>query len=127
MDTGFIAGRHGPFDNTPSGSGIVTAVLWNTSAYPVLNTSYTGLYRCRTDTANSTTTYQLNVRGKFTLYSSRYSISQLFLESSCYWFVHSCFVRSKMSCNKVSCKNHDFHLDDCYHSGGHQCKSRDYS
>ena len=71
VDTGFIAGRHGPFDNTArafgSSSDIVTAVFWNTTAYPVLNTSYTGLYRCRTDTGNSSATYQLNVRGKFTL------------------------------------------------------------
>ena len=68
LDTGFVAGRHGPFGNTPSGSGIITAVFWNTTAYPVLKTSYTGLYRCRTDTGNSTATYQLNVRGKFTSY-----------------------------------------------------------
>ena len=68
IDTGFVAGRHGPFDNSPSGSGIVTGVLWNTTAYPVLKTSYTGLYRCRTDAANSTATYQLNIRGKYTLY-----------------------------------------------------------
>ena len=76
VDTGFIAGRHGPFDNTPSGSGGVTVVVWNTTAYRVLNTSYTGLYRCRTDTANSSATYQLNVRGKFTPYSSRYPMCQ---------------------------------------------------
>ena len=100
---------------------------WNTTAYPVLNTGYTGLYTCRTDTDNSGATYQLNVRGKFTLYSSRYSICQLFLGSSCYWFVHSCFLRSKMSYNKVSCNNHDFYLDDCYHSEGHQCNNHDYS
>ena len=67
VGTGFIAGRHGSFDNTPSGSGIATSVIWNTTAYPVLNTSYTGLYMCRTDTSNSSATYQLNVRGKFTL------------------------------------------------------------
>ena len=68
VDTGFVAGRHGPFDNTPSGIGIVTIVRWNTNTYPVLKTSYTGLYRCRADTGNSTQTYQLNVRGKFTSY-----------------------------------------------------------
>ena len=68
VDTGFVAGRHGPFDNTPSGSGIITGVVWNTTTYPVLKTSYTGLYLCRTDTGNSTWTYQLNVRGKFTSY-----------------------------------------------------------
>ena len=68
VDTGFFAGRHGPFDNTPSGTGSTTIVVWNTTTYPVLRTSYTGLYRCRTDTGNSTATYQLNVRGKFTSY-----------------------------------------------------------
>ena len=66
VDTGFVAGRHGPFDNTPSGSGFLTFVEWNTTAYPVLKTSYTGLYICRTDTANSTATYQLNVRSMYT-------------------------------------------------------------
>ena len=69
VDTGFVAARHGPFDNRPViGIGIATNVGWNTATYPVLKTSYTGLYRCRTDTANATATYQLNVRGKFTLY-----------------------------------------------------------
>ena len=127
VDTGFIAGRHGPFDNTLSGGSMVTVVEWDTTLYPVLNTSYAGLYRCRTDTANSTSTYQLNVRGKFTLYSSRYSICQLFLGSTCYWFVLSCFVRSKMSCDKVSCNDHDFYLDDFYRSWDHQCNNYDYS
>ena len=127
VDTGFVAGRHGPFDNRPMiGIGVTTTVLWDTATYPVLNASFTGLYICRTDTGNSTTTYHLNVRGKFTLYSSRYSICQLFLGSS-YWFVHSCFVHSKMSCNKVSCNDHDFYLDYCYHSRGHQCNNHDYS
>ena len=69
VDTGFVAARHGPFDNRPIiGIGISTYVGWNTTTYPVLKTSYTGLYRCRTDTGNSTATYQLNVRGKFTSY-----------------------------------------------------------
>ena len=67
MDTGFIAGRHGPFDNTPSGSGVLTYARWDTALYPMLVTRYTGFYRCRTDTSNSSSTYQLNVRGKFTL------------------------------------------------------------
>ena len=68
VNTGFVAGRHGPFNNTADANmGFVTGVLWNTTAYPVLNTSYTGLYICRTDTGNSTAAYQLNVRGKFTL------------------------------------------------------------
>ena len=74
VDTGFVAGRHGPFDNRPMiGIGASTTVGWNTTTYPVLNAGFTGLYMCRTDTGNSMVTYQLNVRGKFTLYSSRYS------------------------------------------------------
>ena len=69
VDTGFVAARHGPFDNRPMiGIGITTSAFWDTTTYPVLKTSYTGLYRCRTDTGNSTATYQLNVRGKFTSY-----------------------------------------------------------
>ena len=66
VDTGFVAGRHGQFDNRPFGIGAGTLVSWNTTAYPVLKTSYTGLYRCRTDTANSAPTYQLNVRSMYT-------------------------------------------------------------
>ena len=68
VDTGFVAGRHGPFDNRPGiGSPGITFVLWNTTANPVLDTSYNGLYRCRTDTSMSSAFYQLNVRGKFTV------------------------------------------------------------
>ena len=68
VDTGFVAGRHGPFDNRPGiGSLASTGVLWNTTANPVLDTSYTGLYRCRADTSTSSGFYQLNVRGKFTI------------------------------------------------------------
>ena len=97
VDTGFVAGRHGPFDDRPMAGNAPTntGVFWNTATYPVLNASFTGLYICRTDTGNSTATYQLNVRGKFTLYSSRYSMCQLFLGSSCCcccWLVHSCSV-----------------------------------
>ena len=94
VDTGFVAGRHGPFDNRGmTGNGPTTTVSWDTTTYPVLKTSFTGLYICRTDTANSTATYQLNVRGKFTLYGSRYSMYQLFLGNSCCcWLVHSCSV-----------------------------------
>ena len=66
VDTGFVAGRHGQFDNRPGmGRLIATNVVWNTTAYPVLRTRYTGLYRCRTDTTNSRAAYQLNVRCKF--------------------------------------------------------------
>ena len=68
VDTGFVAGRHGQFDNRLGMSSIpATNVAWNTTANPVLDTSYNGLYRCRTDTSTSSAFYQLNVRGKFTV------------------------------------------------------------
>ena len=68
VDTGFVAGRHGQFDNRPDmGSPPATSVGWNTTDYPVLDTSHNGLYRCRTDTKTSFAVYQLNVRGKFTV------------------------------------------------------------
>ena len=57
-------GRHGPFDNTPTGSHFSTIAGWNTTLYPVLNTSLTGVYRCRTDTDQSLAIYQLSVRSK---------------------------------------------------------------
>ncbi|XP_065181296.1 uncharacterized protein LOC135811945 isoform X10 [Sycon ciliatum] len=38
-----------------------TIVLVNTTVHPILDTSYTGLYHCRTATGNSTQTYQLNI------------------------------------------------------------------
>ena len=44
------------------GLNIVSA-YWKHSVYPTLNTSLTGLYRCRTKTTISDQTYQLNVRG----------------------------------------------------------------
>ena len=81
VDTGFVAGRHGPFDNTVGGSGIVTFVWWNTTAYPVLKTSYTGLYICRADTANSTAAYQLNVRSMYT-----YNIQYWYLTYLLCWY-----------------------------------------
>ena len=68
VDTGLVAGRYGPFDNRPGmGRPSFTSVVWNTTANPVLDTSCTGLYRCRTDTSTSLESYQLNVRGKFTV------------------------------------------------------------
>ena len=68
VDTEFVAGRHGPFDNRPGiGSLANTGLLWNTTANPVLDTSYNGLYRCRADTSISSSFYQLNVLGKFTI------------------------------------------------------------
>ena len=68
VNTGFVAGWHGQFDNRPGMSSLsATNVGWNTTVNPVLDTSYNGLYRCRTDTSTSLAVYQLNVRGKFTV------------------------------------------------------------
>ncbi|XP_065181993.1 uncharacterized protein LOC135812616 [Sycon ciliatum] len=39
----------------------VTTVQVNTTAHPTLDTSYTGLYHCRTADRNSSQTYQLNI------------------------------------------------------------------
>ena len=60
-------GRHGPFDNTPP-FHFSTFAGWNTTLYPVLNTSLTGVYRCRTDTDQSLAIYQLSVRGKMFIF-----------------------------------------------------------
>ena len=64
VNNGMVFGRHGPFDNAATGSHFSTFAGWNTTLYPVLNTSLTGLYRCRTDTDQSLATYELYVRGK---------------------------------------------------------------
>ena len=45
-----------------SGDDIVKV---NKGEHPILDTSYTGLYHCRTATCNSTQTYQLNIVGKY--------------------------------------------------------------
>ena len=37
----------------------------NFAIHPILDTSYTGLYHCRTMDSNSTQTYQLNIVGKY--------------------------------------------------------------
>ena len=58
-DTGFIAGRHGWFNN--SGTGVTLIVLWNITAFPLLKGNYTGRYKCRTDTANSLHSYQMEI------------------------------------------------------------------
>ncbi|XP_065181299.1 serine-rich adhesin for platelets-like isoform X2 [Sycon ciliatum] len=46
------------FESAISG---ITVVQLNSAARPMLNTSYTGLYHCRTATHNSSDTYQLNI------------------------------------------------------------------
>ena len=62
LDTNLVVGRHGMFDNSPlTGVGNTTILGWDTNAFPVLKPSYSGLYRCRTDTGTSTESYQLVV------------------------------------------------------------------
>ena len=46
-------------------SGSLNGAQVNTTVHPILDTSYTGLYHCRTVDHNSTQTYQLNIVGKF--------------------------------------------------------------
>ena len=58
VDNGFVAARHGEFTS-------YTSLSWNDTAYPVLEPSLSGLYRCRTATANSTESFQLNVTSAF--------------------------------------------------------------
>ena len=66
VNTGKVFGRASLFDHTaPTGNPkLITSVALNRTLYPVLNTSLTGLYACRTNNAKSLGTYQLNVRGK---------------------------------------------------------------
>ena len=67
MDTGFIAGRHGWFNN--SGTGVPLTVVWNRTTFPLLKGKYTGRYKCHTDTANSLHSYQMKIgRGKVFMY-----------------------------------------------------------
>ena len=67
VDTGFVAAWRGPFDNTPTGMGRGTFLMWDKINFPVLKTSYSGVYKCRTDDRYSHHTYTLSVLGKFTL------------------------------------------------------------
>ncbi|XP_065182005.1 uncharacterized protein LOC135812635 [Sycon ciliatum] len=53
-DGSLVLGETGAFSG-------VTTVQVNSTAHPILDTSYTGLYHCRTATHNSTQTYQLNI------------------------------------------------------------------
>ena len=62
--TGLTVGHHGKFDNSKTGRGVKTDAQWDFGTYPKLKTSFAGLYRCRTDTANSTQSYLLNVTGE---------------------------------------------------------------
>ena len=61
LDTSLQVAYTGPFTN---GVTTTTSVNWNTTAYPTLNTMFTGLYKCRTEKSIGIRTYQLNVRGK---------------------------------------------------------------
>ena len=53
--------HRGSFHN---GQTDTTSLQWNYTAYPILDPSFTGLYRCRTNGNISEETYQLNVRSK---------------------------------------------------------------
>ena len=53
--------HRGSFDNGETGT---TSLQWNNTAYPMLDPSLSGLYRCRTNGNISRETYQLNVRSK---------------------------------------------------------------
>ena len=61
VDTGFVPGRHGSFDNI--GTGVPLTVTWNITAHPRLKKTHTGRYKCRTDIRNSHQSYQLNILG----------------------------------------------------------------
>ena len=60
--------HRGSFDNGPRDS---TSVQWNYTAFPMLDPSFTGLYRCRTNGITSKATYQLNVRSKMSVATSQ--------------------------------------------------------
>ena len=59
VNTSLPVGHRGSLDNRRS-----TSSQWNDTAYPMLDPSFTGLYRCRTNGNTSKATYQLNVRSK---------------------------------------------------------------
>ena len=93
-------GRYGPFDNTPTGSHFSTFAGWNTTLYPVLNSSLTGVYRCRTDTDQSLAIYQLSVRGKMFIFISITVFPRIVDQSTifstnpdpCLLFVHGLYL-----------------------------------
>ena len=61
-NTGLVVRRHGPFNNTQ-----VALIHWDIGAYGVLNSSFNGLYYCRTDSYSAhepRNSYQLTVLGK---------------------------------------------------------------
>ncbi|XP_065181286.1 latent-transforming growth factor beta-binding protein 2-like [Sycon ciliatum] len=57
-NTNATVAEQGAFTVPPSGH---TLLYWNTSSHDTLDPTYTGLYRCITDTAMSEETYQINV------------------------------------------------------------------
>ncbi|XP_065182257.1 uncharacterized protein LOC135812966 [Sycon ciliatum] len=68
----FVASGSGPFIRLEKTDGslvlaelgsftVFGRLLVNTTVHPILDTSYTGLYHCRTVDNNSTQTYQLNI------------------------------------------------------------------
>ncbi|XP_065182248.1 mucin-5AC-like [Sycon ciliatum] len=54
-DGSLVLGETGTFSGSFNGASV------NSTAHPILDTSYTGLYHCRTVDHNSTQTYQLNI------------------------------------------------------------------
>ena len=64
VDTGFIAAHHGPFDNSVLGAGIHTTLYWDYAAFPTLNATFSGRYRCRTDAGHSPQKFQMHIKGK---------------------------------------------------------------
>ena len=70
INTGMVVGHHGPFDNTHGADPSWTITEWDNVAHPWLNSSYNGLYYCRTDSYSGheqRNSYQLNVRGEITV------------------------------------------------------------
>ena len=68
VNTSLPVGHRGSFDN---GRTDITSLQWNYTAYPMLDPSFTGLYRCRANGITSKETYQLNVRSKMSIATSQ--------------------------------------------------------
>ena len=62
VETNATIQEYGPLEILPS--QYVPFLYWNTSAHPLLDSNYTGLYSCVTAGQATPETYQLNVVGK---------------------------------------------------------------
>ena len=60
-NTGFVAAKLLNFGSYGTED---TGLKWNFGSYPVLKKTFSGVYRCRTDTAKSKDFYNLTVVGK---------------------------------------------------------------